>query len=115
VAVLLGVRLVDRWRHEVVFSTRYEQQRCPAFVPEVDINILVTRREVGQGPSPHELAGSGAPNHFMVAVAALNLLSEAAELSASALAMSRFTWLGRSWCTASGCAAKTVESTPASS
>src|SRR5215204_1719434 len=59
VAVVLGVRLVDRWRHEVVFSTRYEQQRCPVFVPEVDVNILVTGREVGEGPSPHEAARSG--------------------------------------------------------
>src|SRR5215207_4610381 len=59
VAVVLGVRLVDRWRHEVVFCTRYEQQRCPLFVPEVDVNILVTGREVGQGPGPHEAARSG--------------------------------------------------------
>ena len=59
VTVVLDVRLVDRWRHEVVFSTRYEQQRCPVFVPEVDVNILVTWREVGQGPGPHEAARSG--------------------------------------------------------
>jgi hypothetical protein len=59
VAVVLGVRLVDRWRHEVVFSTRYEQQRCSLFVAEVDVNILVTGREVGQGPGPHEAARSG--------------------------------------------------------
>ena len=36
-------------------------------------------------------------------------------IAPSAVAMSRFTWLGPSWCMASGCAAKTVESTPASS
>ena len=43
VAVVPDIRLVDRWRHEVVFSTRYEQQRCPIFVPEVDVEILVAR------------------------------------------------------------------------
>src|SRR5688572_6073150 len=59
VAVVLGVRLVDSWRHEVVFSTRYEQQRCPVFVPEVHVNILVTGREVGEGPGPHKAARSG--------------------------------------------------------
>src|SRR5829696_1466906 len=59
VAVVLGVRLVDRWRHEVVFSTRYEQQRCPVFVPEVDVDILVSGREVGEGPGPHEAARRG--------------------------------------------------------
>src|SRR5215203_5618009 len=59
VAVVLGVRLVDRWRHEVVFSTRYEQQRCPVFVPEVDVGVLVSGREVSEGPSPHEAARSG--------------------------------------------------------
>jgi hypothetical protein len=56
VAVVPDVGLVDRWRHEVVFSTRYEQQRCPVFVPEVDVNVLVTGSEVGQGPGPHEAA-----------------------------------------------------------
>src|SRR5215207_10532955 len=59
VAVVLGVRLVDRWRHEVVFSTRYEQQRRPVFVPEVDVGVLVSGREVSEGPSPHEAARSG--------------------------------------------------------
>src|SRR5918995_4338689 len=59
VAVVLGVRLVDRWRHEVVFSTRYEQQGRAVFVPEVDVSVLVARREVGQRPSPHEAARSG--------------------------------------------------------
>ena len=58
-AVVLGVRLVDRWRHEVVFSTRYEQQRCPIFVPEVDVEILVAGREVGQGPARTKLPGAG--------------------------------------------------------
>src|SRR5215204_4811691 len=59
VAVVLGVRLVDRWRHEVVFSTRYEQQGRAVFVPEVDVGVLVARREVSEGPSPHEAARSG--------------------------------------------------------
>jgi hypothetical protein len=56
VAVVLGVRLVDRWRHEVVFSARYEQQRCAVFVPEVDVDILVTGCEVGQRSGPYEAA-----------------------------------------------------------
>src|ERR671912_1659667 len=59
VAVVLGVRLVDRWRHEVVFSTRYEQQGRAVFVPEVHVGVLVARREVGQRPSPHEAARRG--------------------------------------------------------
>src|SRR5215204_6947384 len=59
VAVVLDVRLVDSWRHEVVLPTRYEQQRRPILVPEVYVNILVTRREVGQGPGPNEAARRG--------------------------------------------------------
>src|SRR4029450_2902337 len=47
VAVVLGVRLVDRWRHEVVLPTRYEQQRRTILVAEVNVNILVSGREVG--------------------------------------------------------------------
>src|SRR5215208_3371163 len=56
VAVVLGVRLVDRWRHEVVLPTRYEQQGRPILVPEVHVGLLVTWREVGQRPSPYEAA-----------------------------------------------------------
>jgi hypothetical protein len=56
VAVVLGVRLVDSGRHEVVLPTRYEQQRRPILVPEVDVDVLVTGREVGEGPGPHEAA-----------------------------------------------------------
>src|SRR5215211_7349099 len=59
VAVVLSVRLVDRWRHQVVFSTRYEQQRRAVVVPEVDVGILVAGREVGEGPGPHEAARRG--------------------------------------------------------
>src|SRR5215208_4431701 len=59
VAVVLGVRLVDRWRHEVVLPTRYEQQRRPILVPEVHVDVLVARGEVGQRPGPHEAARSG--------------------------------------------------------
>ena len=59
VAVVLGVRLVDRWRHQVVFSTRYEQQGRPILVPEVDVGVLVAGREVGEGPGPHEAARRG--------------------------------------------------------
>src|SRR3954468_2934941 len=56
VAVVLSVRPVERWRHQVVFSTRYEQQGRPILVPEVHVDILVSGREVGQGPGPHEAA-----------------------------------------------------------
>src|SRR5918993_3924881 len=59
VTVVLDVRLVDRWRHDVVLAPRYEQQRRPLFVPEVDVGLLVTGREVGQGPGPHEAARRG--------------------------------------------------------
>ena len=59
VAVVLGVRLVDRWRHQVVLSTRYEQQGRAVLVPEVDVGVLVAGREVGGGPGPHELPGAG--------------------------------------------------------
>src|SRR5215218_9983844 len=59
VAVVLDVRLVDRWRHEVVLATCYEQQGRAVFVPEVDVGVLVAWREVSEGPSPHEAARSG--------------------------------------------------------
>src|SRR5688572_19283166 len=59
VAVVLDVRLVDRWRHEVVVAPRYEQKRRPIVVPKVHVGVLVARREVGQGPGPHEAARSG--------------------------------------------------------
>src|SRR5829696_8056059 len=59
VTVVLGVRLVYSWRHEVVLPTRYEQQRRPILVPEVHVNILVSGREIGEGPGPHEAARSG--------------------------------------------------------
>src|SRR5215204_3183217 len=56
VAVVLGVRLVDSWRHEVVLPTRYEKQGRTILVPEVHIDVLVARGEVGQRPGPHEAA-----------------------------------------------------------
>src|SRR5215208_1856952 len=59
VAVVLDVRLVDRWRHQVVLSTRYEEQWRPVFVPEVAVGVLVARREVGQHRVPNEAARSG--------------------------------------------------------
>src|SRR5215208_4678758 len=59
VAVVLHIRLVDRWMHAVVLATCYEQQGRAVFVPEVDVGVLVARREVSEGPSPHEAARSG--------------------------------------------------------
>src|SRR5829696_141262 len=59
VAVVLDVRLVDSWRHDVVLPTRYEQQRRPILVPEVHVGVLVAWREVSEGPSPHEAAWRG--------------------------------------------------------
>src|SRR5215213_684850 len=59
VAVVLGVGLVDRWRHDVVLAPRYEQQGRPIFVAEVHVGLLVTRREVRQHRVPHEVARSG--------------------------------------------------------
>src|SRR5215216_5307673 len=56
VAVVLGIGLVDRRRHEVVVAPRYEQQRCAILVPEVHVDVLVARCEVGEGPGPHEAA-----------------------------------------------------------
>src|ERR671912_95287 len=58
VAVVLDIRLVDRWRHDVVLAPRYEQQGRPLFVPEVHVGLLVARGEVSEGPSPHEAARS---------------------------------------------------------
>jgi hypothetical protein len=51
--------LVDRWRHEVVITTRDEQQRCPVFVLEVDVNILVTGVKLARGPAHTKLPGAG--------------------------------------------------------
>ena len=59
VAVVLDVSLVDRWRHQVVLAARYEQQGRAVFVPEVDVGVLVARREVGQDPAPDEAARCG--------------------------------------------------------
>src|SRR5215208_233901 len=59
VAVVLGVRLVDSRRHEVVLASRYEQERRPVLVPEVDVGVLVAGREVSCYPSPHEVARRG--------------------------------------------------------
>src|SRR5919107_765497 len=59
VAVVLGVGLVDRRRHDVVLAARYEQQRRPLLVAEVDVGILVTGREVRKHPVPHEAARRG--------------------------------------------------------
>src|ERR687897_2491424 len=56
VAVVLHVRLVDSGRHEVVLAPRYEEQGRPVLVPEVHVGVLVTGREVGEGPGPHEAA-----------------------------------------------------------
>jgi len=55
VAVVLGVRLVDRWRHEVVFSTRYEEQGCPSEIKKRDESRMITLM-----PSP-EYSHRGGP------------------------------------------------------
>ena len=52
------------------------------------------------------LAGSGAPNHFMVAVAALNLLSEAAELSPLVCLIDDAQWLDKASALALGFVAR---------
>src|SRR5919112_2989286 len=54
VTVVLGVRLLDRRRHDVVLAARYEQERRALLVAEVDVGVLVTRREVRKHPVPHE-------------------------------------------------------------
>jgi hypothetical protein len=59
VAIVLHIRLVYRWRHEVVLASRYEQQGRPILVPEVHVYILVAWREVGRDPAPHEIARRG--------------------------------------------------------
>src|SRR5918997_6763574 len=59
VTVVLGVRLLDRRRHDVILAARYEQQRRPLLVAEVDVGVLVTRREVGKHPIPHEAPRRG--------------------------------------------------------
>src|ERR671921_525871 len=46
VAVMLGVGLDYRRRHDVVLAARYEQERRALLVAEVDVGVLVTRREV---------------------------------------------------------------------
>src|SRR3712207_4484002 len=59
VTVVLDVGLVDRRRHQVVLSTRNEEQGRSVFVPEVHVCVLVAWREVGQHPTPHEAARRG--------------------------------------------------------
>src|SRR5919112_2288671 len=59
VAVVLGVRLVYRRRHDVVLAARYEQERRPLLVAEVDVGVLVTGREVRKHPIPHEAPRRG--------------------------------------------------------
>src|ERR671920_172930 len=59
VTVVLGVGLVDRRRHDVVLAARYEKQRRPLLVAEVDVGILVTGREVRKHPVPHEAPRRG--------------------------------------------------------
>src|SRR5919112_5789610 len=54
VAVVLGVGLAYRRRHDVVLAARYEQQRRALLVAEVDVGVLVTGREVRKHPVPHE-------------------------------------------------------------
>src|SRR5919112_4573045 len=59
VTVVLGVGLLDRRRHDVVLAARYEKQRRAVLVAEVDVGVLVTRREVGKHPIPHEAPRRG--------------------------------------------------------
>src|SRR5919112_6274322 len=59
VAVVLGVGLVYRRRHDVVLAARYEQERRPLLVAEVDVGVLVTRREVRKHPVPYEAPRRG--------------------------------------------------------
>src|SRR5918995_4274361 len=59
VAVVLGVGLVHRRRHDVVLAAPYEQQRRPILVVEVHVGFLMTRGEVGGGPHPHQPARGG--------------------------------------------------------
>src|SRR5919112_6454196 len=56
VAVVLGVGLIDRGRHDVVLASPYEQQRRPVLVAEVHVGFLVAWGEVGGGPHPHQPA-----------------------------------------------------------
>src|ERR671916_1024894 len=58
-AVVLGVGLAYRWGHDVVLAARYEQERRAVLVAEVDVGVLVTRREVGKHPIPHEAPRRG--------------------------------------------------------
>src|SRR5919112_2531192 len=59
VAVVLGVGLDYRGRHDVVLAARYEKQRRALLVAEVDVGVLVTGREVRKHPIPHEAARRG--------------------------------------------------------
>src|SRR5918994_4166272 len=59
VPVVLDVGVVDRRRHDVVLAARYEQQRCPLFVPEVYVVLLVAWGEVGGSADPHQPARGG--------------------------------------------------------
>src|ERR671920_2122378 len=59
VAVMLGVGLVYRGRHDVVLAARYEQQGRTILVAEVDVGVLVTGREVRKHPVPHEAPRRG--------------------------------------------------------
>src|SRR5918992_1552668 len=60
VTVVLGVRLLDRRRHDVILAARYEQQRRPIFIPEVHVVLLMAGREVGGSSDPHQPARGGA-------------------------------------------------------
>src|SRR5919107_2141029 len=59
VTVVLGVGLDYRRRHDVVLAARYEKQRRPLLVAEVDVGVLVTGREVRKHPVPHEAPRRG--------------------------------------------------------
>src|ERR687893_3263043 len=58
-AVVLGVGLAYRWRHDVVLAARYEKQRRAGLVAEVDVGVLVSGREVRKHPVPHEAPRRG--------------------------------------------------------
>src|SRR5918998_438266 len=58
-AVVLGVGLAYRWRHDVVLAARYEKQRRAVLVAEVDVGVLVSGREVRKHPVPHEAPRRG--------------------------------------------------------
>src|ERR671916_756088 len=56
VPVVLGVRLLDRRRHDVVLAARYEQQGRTVLVLEVHVVLLMAGREVGGSSDPHQPA-----------------------------------------------------------